>query len=162
MKHVLGDLLDKAENGEFDVIIQGCNCFNTMGGGLALTIRTRYPQAYEADCKTKRGDREKLGTYTKAEVGMGLHSFTVINAYTQYYFGVTKENPDLFEYEAFKKILKQVRADFPDKKIGLPLIGCGLAGGNKEQILKIMSEELESVDYTLVEFSPSPKIIKSF
>lgn len=157
MKHVLGNLLDKAEDGEFDVIVQGCNCFNTMGAGIALTIRNRYPQAYEADCKTKRGDRAKLGTYTCAEVGMGIHSFTVVNAYTQYHFGATKENPDLFEYNFFRQVLKQIRADFPGKRIGLPLIGCGYAGGNKERILGIIKEEMNGMDYALVEFVPAPR-----
>lgn len=34
-----GDLIERAENGDFDVIIQGCNCFHTMGAGIAKSIR---------------------------------------------------------------------------------------------------------------------------
>ena len=29
---VHGDLFKLAEQGEFDIIVHGCNCFNTMGG----------------------------------------------------------------------------------------------------------------------------------
>lgn len=32
LKHTKGNLIDLAEAGEFDVVVQGCNCFNTMGG----------------------------------------------------------------------------------------------------------------------------------
>lgn len=32
LKHVKGNLLNLAEAGQFDIVVQGCNCFNTMGG----------------------------------------------------------------------------------------------------------------------------------
>jgi O-acetyl-ADP-ribose deacetylase (regulator of RNase III) len=38
MKTVTGDLLALALCGEFDVIVQGCNCFCQMGAGIALSI----------------------------------------------------------------------------------------------------------------------------
>lgn len=31
MKYILGDLIKMADTGDFDIIVQGCNCFNTMG-----------------------------------------------------------------------------------------------------------------------------------
>jgi hypothetical protein len=31
LQHTKGNLLDLAEAGEFDIIVQGCNCFNAMG-----------------------------------------------------------------------------------------------------------------------------------
>lgn len=33
MKYIIGDLLKLADDGQFDVIVHGCNCFNTMGAG---------------------------------------------------------------------------------------------------------------------------------
>ena len=36
MNIVKGDLIKSAKEGQFDVIIHGCNCFNTMGAGIAL------------------------------------------------------------------------------------------------------------------------------
>ena len=38
-----------AKNGEFDVIIQGCNCFHTMGAGIAKYIKQDFPEAFAAD-----------------------------------------------------------------------------------------------------------------
>jgi len=39
MKDVYGDLITMALDGEFDIIIQGCNCFNVFGHGLAKDIK---------------------------------------------------------------------------------------------------------------------------
>ena len=33
-------------------------------GGIARTIRELYPEAYEADCQTKKGDRSKIGSFS--------------------------------------------------------------------------------------------------
>ena len=38
MNIVKGNLVTLALAGEFDVIIHGCNCFNTMGSGVAKDI----------------------------------------------------------------------------------------------------------------------------
>lgn len=99
MKIIEGDLLSLAADGHFDVIVQGCNCFCTMGSGLAKQIKEKYPEAYEADCQTKKGDKEKLGTYTTCVVG-NLHKFVIVNAYTQFNYG--KSSKDYFEYYAFQ------------------------------------------------------------
>ena len=46
LKHATGDLLALAEAGEFDVILHGCNCFNTMGGGKhKYSNRSQYAKA---------------------------------------------------------------------------------------------------------------------
>ena len=46
--HAKGNLIDMAEAGKFHIIVHGCNCFNTMGSGIAKEIRNRYPRAYES------------------------------------------------------------------------------------------------------------------
>lgn len=68
MKTAHGDLLSLAQQGDFDVIIHGCNCFNTMGAGIANSIRHKFPAAYHADCQTRKGNPDKMGTYTSADV----------------------------------------------------------------------------------------------
>ena len=64
LKHAQGDLLQMAREGQFDAVVHGCNCFCTMGSGIARQVREQYPSAYEADCKTVGGDIRKLGNYT--------------------------------------------------------------------------------------------------
>ena len=135
LKHTKGNLLDLAEAGEFDVIVQGCNCFNTMGGGIAREIATRYPQAAGVDRMTTRGDYNKLGTWTVAPSSNSLTEckFFIINAYTQYNMSTGE---DVFEYTAFDLICQKLHKAYGTKRIGLPYIGMGLAGGDKDTIME--------------------------
>lgn len=134
LKHTKGNLLDLAEAGEFDVIVQGCNCFNTMGGGIAREIAERYPEVAYVDSKTEKGDYHKLGNWTSEVVirKNGTVEFDVVNAYTQYNMS---QGIDVFEYVAFELILQKLIHAYSDKRIGLPYIGMGLAGGDRELIL---------------------------
>lgn len=147
MKIVKGDLLKLADEGMFDAIVHGCNCFNTMGAGIALQIKQKYPEAWEIDRNTIKGYKKKLGGYTKAE----SNGIIVINAYTQFMPGYN----DLREnYYAINKVMKKIAIDFEGKRIGLPLIGAGLAGGDWNIIKDIIANNLEGmVDYTIVEWS---------
>ena len=61
MNVVTGDLLRLALDGRFDVIVHGCNCQCAMGKGIALSIKQQFPEAYDADLHTQKGDRAKLG-----------------------------------------------------------------------------------------------------
>lgn len=150
-----GNLLEMAKNGQFDVIIQGCNCFHTMGAGIAKYIKQEIPEAYEADKKTGYGDKNKLGTFSEATVTRNNHTFVVINAYTQFRYGGGVDN---FDYASFPSLLQSIKAKYGDKRIGLPLIGCGLAGGNEPRILSIIDESFEGIDYKLVEIDKTRKL----
>ena len=157
MKKVKGNLLDLAEQGEFDIVVHGVNCFNTMGGGIAKEIRARYPAVAAVDSLTDRGDYNKLGNWTTAAAFPADGSknyFTIINAYTQYNMSTGE---DVFEYEAFALILRKLIHTSGNLRIGLPYIGMGLAGGNKDIIIPIIEDFAEKVaarggSVTLVEF----------
>lgn len=98
MKYIEGNLLDFAEQGKFDYIIHGANCFCTFGSGIARQIKDRYPKAFMVDQLTQKGDDSKLGKFTQAYIDTtfftrpeGKHThpinpggsgFTVINAYS--------------------------------------------------------------------------------
>jgi O-acetyl-ADP-ribose deacetylase (regulator of RNase III) len=153
IKHAKGNLLDLAEAGDFDVVVQGCNCFNTMGGGIAREIRERYPVVASVDMETVKGDYNKLGTWTECDAGE-KNRFTVINAYTQYNMSTGE---DVFEYAAFALILQKLEKAYGDKRIGLPYIGMGLAGGQKKVIIPMIEYFAQNVtdkggSVTLVEF----------
>ena len=151
LKHTKGNLLDLAEAGEFDIVVQGCNCFNTMGGGIAREIRERYPMAALVDNETEKGDYNKLGNYTTAFTG----KFLIVNAYTQYNMS---RGDDVFEYTAFGLIIQKVVQAYGSRRIGLPSIGMGLAGGDGRVIMPMIEEfarQLEETggSATLVEFA---------
>ena len=157
LKHAKGNLLDLAEAGEFDVIIHGCNCFNTMGGGIAREIRERYPEVATVDSKTVSGDYSKLGNWTKETVirKNGSVQFIVLNCYTQYR---SSGAHDVFEYTAFQLILQKLEQLYGNRKLGLPHIGMGLARGNKERIMAMIEDFANKVSakggsVTLVKYS---------
>jgi O-acetyl-ADP-ribose deacetylase (regulator of RNase III) len=150
LKHTKGNLLDLAEAGEFDIIVQGCNCWNTMGGGIAREIRERYPMAATVDDETLKGDYNKLGNYTTAYTG----KFLIVNAYTQFNMS---QGTDVFEYTAFNLICQKLTFAYPGKRFGLPRIGQGLAGGDPNIIIPMIEWfagriALEGGSVTLVEF----------
>lgn len=146
-----GDLISLAEEGVFDVIIHGCNCLCTMGSGIAKTIKHQYPQVYKVDCETVKGDKSKLGSYSAIVVGH-QSSFVVVNAYTQY--GYSRKDIDV-DYDAVRKVFALIKQDFSGKRIGYPLIGAGLAGGDWNVIEAIIKQELDGEDHTLVKFMPT-------
>jgi len=150
MDVIKGDLIQYALNGEFDVIIHGCNCFCSMGGGIARLIRDHFPDAYQADLKTDMGDMNKLGSYSSATLIRGAKTLTIVNAYTQYDFSDKKIRAD---YTAIKKVFKKIKKDFKGKRIGYPKIGAGLANGDWQKISQIIETELKGEDHILVEYN---------
>jgi O-acetyl-ADP-ribose deacetylase (regulator of RNase III) len=158
LKHTKGNLLDLAEAGEFDIVVQGCNCFNTMGAGIAREIRERYPMVADVDRYSERGNYNKLGNWTSGDVITNNdHTFRIINAYTQYDMS---KGQDVFEYIAFELILKKLLHKYAGQRFGFPYIGMGLAGGNKQSIMEMIewfAEEnaQKGGTTTLVEFKPN-------
>jgi len=149
LKHNKGNLLDLAEAGEFDVVVHGCNCFNTMGGGIARQIRERYRVAARVDAETRRGDYNKLGNWTESHAGDYFDNMTfkvsnnrppekrfiILNCYTQYNMSTGE---DVFEYTAFQLILEKLLHNYGYKRLGMPYIGMGLAGGDFARIIPMI------------------------
>jgi len=148
---VKGNLLAEFKKLKYHAIVHGCNCFCTMGAGIAKDIKQSYPEAYAADCATKSGDMKKLGTYTSADVTgkIGKKAF-VVNAYTQYDF--KKSSGINVDYSAIERVFTLLNKDFAGKKIGIPKIGAGLAGGDWGKISMIIDSVTPDIDIELVEF----------
>lgn len=139
---VYGNLVKQAE--QFDVIAHGCNCFCTMGKGIAKDIKKKFPEAFEVDSATIKGDKSKLGTITFTKSTTPI----VVNCYTQYRYG--NDGKMYCNYDAIRSCMKKIKQEFTGKKIGLPKIGCSLAGGEWKIVSHIISEELNQEDITIV------------
>lgn len=154
MNKVQGDLIELAIQGDFNIIVHGCNCFNTMGSGIAKQIRNVFPEAYEVDQLTVKGDRKKLGTYTYFKhFDKDLdRDFFIINAYTQYNY--LPRNVVNVDYEAITSAFKEINKQFGGKgnHLAYPKIGAGLAGGDWDIISKIINDQLNELKHTLVEY----------
>jgi O-acetyl-ADP-ribose deacetylase (regulator of RNase III) len=149
MRTERGDIVQKAKAGEFDVMVHGCNCFCTMGAGIAKTIKQVFPAAYEADLATPVGDAAKLGTYSQALVEVHGKPLRIINAYTQYKW---RGPGRLVDYEAVRQVFRRLKQEYQGKRLGYPAIGAGLAKGDWAIIAAIIEEELAGEDHVFVEW----------
>ena len=122
-----------------------------MGAGIAKQVKNHFPSAFEADLKTIKGSEEKIGSYSSCEVLIGSHKLTIINAYTQYHW---RGNGNKADYKAIRKVFNRIKLKYEGLKIGYPMIGAGLAGGDWAVISNIICEELENEIHTLVQFVP--------
>lgn len=165
LKRIKGNVITRALQGEYDVIVHGCNCYCNMGAGIALTIQRMFPQALHADQQTKYGDAGKIGTFTIATgftKTSPVQTFKIINAYTQVGCNASKA-VDLFEYEGFGSILFQLAVEFPSARFGFPYIGMGLAGGDPKRIIPMLEKFADKIteaggSVELVEFVFKPEL----
>lgn len=152
IKVIKGDLLKMAKQGDFQLIAHGCNCFNTMGAGIAAGVKNTFPEAFEVDAKTRKGDIAKLGkcSYAKSK-NNNNEDIIITNCYSQYDFG-SKDGKDPIDYNALDNCLKDIVKNTSNKpvSIGIPMIGYGLAGGKLMPILDIFYNNLKDLDVTIV------------
>lgn len=148
-QEVEGNLISLAKLGTFDVIAHGCNCFCTMGAGIAPQMADHFgaDEFISEDEFRFRGDINKLGQIEwegryqddwKGE-DMNIPHFDidadydviVVNAYTQYGMGKNHATGTAvpLDLDALTLCLRKMNRIFKGRHIGLPQIGCGLAGG---------------------------------
>lgn len=141
-----GDLFAELDTGKYDVLVHGCNCFNTMGAGIAKLIKNRFPEAYAVDCKTTKGNKNKLGNVSIALLQHGGKNLFVVNAYTQYSYG---RGPDAkyADLQALASCLKAVQKKLGDPEAGrrilMPKIGCGIGNLDWASVKEVIAETLE-------------------
>lgn len=147
-QEIFGDLIK--QHNEFDVILHGCNCKNTMGSGIARSLRDRWPGVYDADTAASASSTNNLGNVSTYKTPGGV---IVVNCYTQFDFTGRRYGKMDADYDAIRSCMKKIKIMFPNSKIGLPLIGCGLAGGDWNVVSKIVQEELSDMDVTVVKWN---------
>lgn len=149
LRYEIGCLIEAAKDGYVEIIAHQANCFNTMKSGIAPLIAEAFPEAWEADQATLRGDKSKLGT---CSVGWNEeYCVDIFNLYGQYNY--SRKGLDT-EYDALRSALKAMlaHADFIEwekPKVGLPKLGAGFGGGDWSIISKIIEEELKDHDVTI-------------
>jgi O-acetyl-ADP-ribose deacetylase (regulator of RNase III) len=161
---IQGDLFDPELN--FDALAQGVNTYGLMGAGIAVPFRKKWPDMYEeykALC-AKHGmalgglvhiwtpeptETPYLGT-DDVELMVLDFGTTIYNMFSQLAPG---RNGD---YGLLRKAAIMVRQDAESQgfeRVGLPWIGCGIAGlekHNVEHIFKTIWDDSE-VDFVLVQ-----------
>lgn len=144
MKYKIKNLIQAALDGDVNIIAHQANCFNLMGAGVAGAIRKAFPEAAIADFVTKKGDPRKHGEFSKATVD-GL---TIYNLYGQYQPG--RSTKYTYLESALDKMVFDLSSSGPEEvRIGIPKLGCGIAGGDWGVISEIIEKTLVNFDYTV-------------
>lgn len=149
---VKGNLITLAKEKKFDAIAHQANCFCTMRSGIAPQIAKAFPEAYEADQNTERGNAGKMGT---CSMGQDRESGTfVFNIYGQY--GWNRNFPaygtDHVKLEKGLVDMEEICNELGLETIGFPKIGCGLAGGDWTKVLQMIETIFEGYEVTIVEY----------
>lgn len=166
-KEINGDLIQLALMGTFDVISHGCNCYCTQGAGIALTMKNTFgTDKFRMEQGSFKGDYNKLGTIDyrhfhlfegklvgdglKGDLVEGYQNLTVVNSYTQHSYGKGPGGQIPLDYDALRLCLRKINRIFKGLKVGLPMIGCHLAGGDWNVVKKLIETELKDCDTTVV------------
>lgn len=115
------------------ILVHGCNARGSMGKGIALHIKKRFPSAFEIYEKAHREGGLRLGSITYVEVGSELF---IVNAITQDRWHHPDPTVRLADYDAIENAFRLVRelAVAKTLPVHFPLIGCGLARGNWDDV----------------------------
>ena len=174
-KEIEGDLIELALEGKFDVITHGCNCFNKQKSGIAKQmVRVFYTDKYFME-RNNDGDGEfdnnifKLGQidaqvfqinedktawsplFNSYSESPRVKDLRVINSYTQYRYGKLGDGGLYLDYDALTLCFRKINKVYAGKIIGIPyVIGCGLAGGDKNKVIEIIKRELFDMDVIMV------------
>lgn len=158
MEKIHGNLLD-ITNG---IIIHGCNCKGSMGAGIALQIRRKWPDVYTnykdfcleyptlGDIQVLISDERDAQEYPYISslykvvnpfFTVGLNeNLIIINAFTQYKPGPNADIDAIFA--AFAKIRLVARAT--GMPVYFPLIGCGIGGLDWKDVEPVIDQALGS------------------
>jgi O-acetyl-ADP-ribose deacetylase (regulator of RNase III) len=160
-----GDLFDPELN--FDALAQGVNTYGVMGAGIAVPFKEKYPEMYEdykALCTKYGGTLAGLLHIWTPEITETLvHEDEDGTEAVMLDFGQTIYN--LFSqiapgrdgnYEYLMKAAIMMRQDAEAQcfdRVGLPWIGCGIAGLEKHNVEHIFKTVLgdSDVDFILIQ-----------
>lgn len=85
LKYKKGNIIKLADEGNFDLLINCCDCFGSFNTDISKEIIKRWPESKIIDQRTKKGDVHKLGSYSIASVmTRSGSSLLIINMYSAY------------------------------------------------------------------------------
>ena len=146
MEIIDGNIFDCTEN----IIVHQTNCQGVMGHGIALQVKQRYPEvfnAYHQYCKTNLV-ADILGTSLICEANDGKY---IANIFGQANYGEGLQT----DYDALKHGLIEIK-DFANENnltVAIPYkIGCGLAHGDWNIVFGIITEVFSDVECNIYKY----------
>lgn len=141
-----GNLFDS----ECDILVNPVNCVGVMGAGLAKTFKERYAHTdmfdvYKFFCNSKKffytGALPRYWNSTDPD----LHGVMFFPTKKHW-----KDNSEIDKIELSLIALRDFKV-FYNESIAFPLLGCGLGGLNKDDVLPLMIKHLEKSCFKKVE-----------
>lgn len=148
LKYKVGNLILAALGGEVDAILHCANCQCTMKSGFARELVHEMQMAKWADDNTSiLTPEEKLGTFSHVYT-RAVHVF---NLYGQLDYGTNQRQVN---YGALAEAMTRAKLwllENEDKyvKIGIPMLGAGLAGGDWGIISELAEHIFKDFDVTV-------------
>jgi len=152
IKIVCGNIL----NADEDIIGHQVNCKGVMGAGLTKQIRNTYPHVYDdykTLCENTKNKSSLLGHVQCVKINKDeIFGKIIANIFAQEKYG---RNSVHTNYTALREGLEKLRAlvtskHFYNKSIALPYyIGCGLAGGDWNEVYGIIEDVFSDYEVTL-------------
>jgi O-acetyl-ADP-ribose deacetylase (regulator of RNase III) len=141
LRFVKGDAT-QPQSGKLKYILQIVNNEGAYGAGFSGAVKARWPKVeleYRQWWREKYG-KLKLGDIQEIQVTSDL---IVVNMVAQ--DGVVSyKNKKPIKYDALKTCLAKIGKEMVNynSSVHIPRIGCGLAGGEWEEVEKLITEEL--------------------
>lgn len=137
MEMITGNILDIGSG----IICQQVNCANGYGAGLSGRIAKKYPQVEQAYRRIfqERARDEIFGICQPVRVTDNL---TVVNIFAEWDYANAYETGIVStDMDKLEDALRRICARYPDRKVHIPYkIGCGLAGGDWNDLCKRCSD----------------------
>lgn len=137
-----------------------------MKRGIAPLIAAKYgADKFPVEMASGEGDMNKLGmidymfsSYDGSFNHNIIHSdktpLAVVNCYSQYHWTQKGRYNIPLDYDALALCFAKINQRFKGKALGIPKIGCGLAGGNWNDVRRIIGEELGDLKSVTVVILP--------
>ena len=133
----------------------GCNCAGSMGRGIAVQFRKRFPRMYENYRQMCLNKTFRPGDVYDYNYGSGH----VYNLATQQHYCIAGQLAKLVYIETFIEKMMQLAEKSSVWSIAMPKIGAGLGGlnwGEVKTIIEIVAASHSKVDLYVVEnYSPA-------
>lgn len=158
IRYIHADLIEYAlKTGEIDIIAHQTNCEGVFGSGFARAIAVKFPavEAFDRITCMKAKDIGKTPAGETHITRAAKNPRTNKSLFVANMYGQISPGPNT-DYELLRSALNSFRRSlnsigYPMHRIhiGLPMVGCGVGGGNWDVVSRILSETLYDVNFTV-------------
>lgn len=146
---IKGDLIEAFFNKEVDVIAHQVNCFGIAKSGIAVKIFEVFPWIAEPYFADKRPVKNRLGKLTAAKKDEQW-GFNLCGQFHHDHSDPGYKTHYSAQYLAMKIMASILKKEEKPLKVGFPLIGCGLAGGDWEMVRQNIERAFKDTNLEII------------